>query len=107
MDSDTKLTFFIFFTILNIPLLIWFLVPLYSGHQTYIKFPKTQQETQCRVQEIDVMKWTFTKFQATWTVVYNDSDSEKVSKIFLSNYTTFTDALEATTNQYKVSKSSY
>jgi hypothetical protein len=50
------------------------------------------------------MKWIYRKFQAVWTVGYNDSESEKLSKIFLSNYTTFTDAVEATMNQYKVSK---
>jgi formaldehyde-activating enzyme involved in methanogenesis len=39
-------------------------------------------------------------FQAIWTVDFNDSESEKHSKIFVNNYKTFTDAIEATINQY-------
>jgi hypothetical protein len=76
----------------------------YFSFQKYIQFPQTQQQTQCTVQEANAMKWTYGKFQVTWTVGYNDSESEKVSKIFVSTYQTFTDAVEATMNQYKVSK---
>ena len=104
MNSDTKagiLTFMIATTVI-LPYIGG--ICLYIGYGGYIQFPKNQQETQCTVQDANAMKWTFTRFQAIWTVSYNDTESAKISKIFLMNYTTFTDAAEATTNQYKVNK---
>ncbi|CAF1181195.1 unnamed protein product [Rotaria sordida] len=102
MDSDSKAEIAGLFTGISIIILVLFSMNLYFGYQKYIQFPKTQQQTHCRVHETNVMKWFNGKFQAIWTVDFNDSESEKLSKIFVNNYTTFTDAIEATTNQYKI-----
>ncbi|CAF0943527.1 unnamed protein product [Rotaria sordida] len=102
MNSDTQAAIFTLFIVAYSILLIWFPMSLYFGYQKYIQFPKTQQLTQCKVHETDVMKWINGKFQAIWTVNFNDNESEKRSKIFLTNYKTFTDAVEAAMNQYKI-----
>jgi hypothetical protein len=107
MVSDTVDKLIPLFVFTNIMLLIWFFTGSYFGYQNYIQFPKTQQPTQCRVHESNAMNWFSGKFQAIWTVDFNDTESEKISKIFVSNYTTFTDAIEATMNQYKVRRSFY
>jgi hypothetical protein len=104
MGSDTKFEIIMSMITITAVLSVIGGPSLNIGYRGYIQFPKNQQETQCTVQDANAMKWTFTRFQAIWTVSYNDSESEKISKIFLINYTTFTDAAEATMNQYKVNK---
>jgi hypothetical protein len=104
MVSESKAECFSLLLIINVMLLVWFPISLYFGYQKYIEFPKTQQETRCRINETNAMKLFNENFQAIWTVDFNDSESEKRSEIFVNSYKTFTDAIEATINQYKVRK---
>lgn len=108
MNSDAKAAIFsllgLLFICANIYLFIWFFASIPRGYESYVQFPKTQQETLCKVHETDVMKLRSTAFQAIWIVAYNYSKSERFSKIIQSSYSTFTDAKEATLSQYKVSK---
>ncbi|UJR19061.1 hypothetical protein I4U23_022192 [Adineta vaga] len=102
MNSDTKGGLAGFYIVATIFLSIWFGFSLKDGLDRYIQFPKNHQITQCLVNSTDVIKWSYSKFQVIWTVNYNDTQSEKISKIFLTNYTTYTDAIEATNNQYQI-----
>ncbi|UJR12538.1 hypothetical protein I4U23_016714 [Adineta vaga] len=102
MNSDRKAATLIPLVVSTIFFSIWFFLSLKIGYNLYFQFRKNHETTQCLVMNTNVIERTYSHFQATWIVKYNDTQSEKISKIFSTNYTTYTDAIEETINQYKI-----